>query len=208
MARPAGDAEKRLIEAGKEILESSGFSGLSVRAVAAKAGVNLGLVSYHFGGKAAFVTRVAQELYEEFFRDFNLLVEGETDPERALRKGLLRLAHFVRDHRGLIRGLVMDLATGDENAKNFVLANLPRHGGILAGLALRCKAEGRIADLPMPVIMGTLTCLVGGPTLIAEPMANAKFSGTNFPTRQAIEDSILTDEALELRVDLAMKALK
>ena len=79
MSRPAGDAEQRLINAGKAILEDTGLSGMSVRAVAARAGVNIGLVSYHFGGKEAFVHRVVLEVYEEFFKDFSLEVEGEKD---------------------------------------------------------------------------------------------------------------------------------
>jgi AcrR family transcriptional regulator len=208
MARPAGDAEQRLIEAGKEILEETGFSGLSVRAVAARAGVNLGLVSYHFGGKEVFVHRVAQELYEEFFRDFSLQVEEETDPLLALRKGLLRLARFVRDRRRLIRSLLRDLANGDAEAKHFVETNSPRHGIILAGLVKRCQAEGRLEAMAVPVAMTTLMGVVAFPTLIAEPLGRAKFDCKGFPSAKALEDSLLTDKALELRVDLALKALK
>jgi AcrR family transcriptional regulator len=208
MTRPAGDAEKRLIEAGKEILEETGFSALSVRAVAARAGVNLGLVSYHFGGKAAFVHRVATELYEEFFRDFSLQVEGEDDAFLALRKGLLRLAHFIRDRRRLIRSLLRDVADGDAEATHFVQTNLPRHGIILVGLVRRCQAEGRLMDLPVPVVMSTIMGVVGVPSLMAEPMARAKFDFKGFPTRKQFEQSLLTDKALEQRVDLALKALK
>jgi AcrR family transcriptional regulator len=208
VTRPAGDAEKRLIEAGKEILEETGFSGLSVRAVAARAGVNLGLVSYHFGGKDAFVHRVAQELYDEFFRDFSMQVEGETDPLAALRKGLLRLARFVRDRRVMIRSLMKDLADGDAEAKSFVLTNMPRHGIILAGLVRRCQEQGRLAKLPVPVAMTTVMGVVAFPTMIAEPIARIKFEGHGPSHRKMIEDSLLTDEALELRVDLALKALK
>ncbi|HTB23678.1 MAG TPA: TetR/AcrR family transcriptional regulator [bacterium] len=208
MTRPAGDAKKRLIEAGKEILEETGFSGLSVRAVAARAGVNLGLVSYHFGGKAAFVHQVAQELYDEFFLDFSLQVEGENDPLAALRKGLLRLARFVRDRRRMVRSLLKDLTDGDAEAKRFVLTNVPRHGIILAGLVHRCQDEGRLAKLPVPVAMTTLMGVVVFPTLVAEPIARAKFGGQGPSHRKMIEDSLLTDGALELRVDLALKALK
>jgi AcrR family transcriptional regulator len=208
MTRPAGDAEKRLIEAGKEILEETGFSGLSVRAVAARAGVNLGLVSYHFGGKAAFVHRVATELYEEFFHDFSLQVEEEEDALLALRKGLLRLARFVRDRRRLIRSLLRDVADGNAEATHFVQTNLPRHGIILVGLVGRCQAEGRLVDLPVPVVMSTVTGVVAYPSLMAEPMAQLKFDFKGFPTRKQFEQSLLTDKALEQRVDLALKALK
>lgn len=210
MTRPPGDTRQRLIKAGREILDEHGFSGLSVRAVAARAGVNLGLVSYHFGGKKAFAHQVALEFYEEFFRDFNLQVESESAPLPALRRGLLRLARFVRDRRGFIRGLVRDLSRDDPEAASFVQTNLPRHGVILAGLVKRCQAEGSIVELPLPAVMAVAMSVVNVPSITAEPMAAmmAKFSPHGFPGRKAVEDALLTDEALEQRVDLALKALK
>jgi AcrR family transcriptional regulator len=208
MTRPAGDAEQKLIEAGKAILAEEGFSGLSVRAVAAKAGVNLGLVSYHFGGKEAYVRRVAEELYEDFFRDFSLQVEEEIDPLVALRKGLLKLGFFVRDHRSLIQGLMRDMGSGEEEAKTFVATNFPRHGVILAGLVRRCQADGRILDLPTPAVMTTVMGMVAFPSLMAEPLARMKMDVKGFPNRKAIEQSLLSDSAVELRVDLALKAFR
>ncbi|MGH7443201.1 MAG: TetR/AcrR family transcriptional regulator [bacterium] len=208
MARPSGDAEQRLMKAGKEILEQSGFQGLSVRAVAARAGVNLGLISYHFGNKEAFVRRVALEVYEEFFRDFSLQVEGERDPLMALRKGLLRLARFARDHRNLVRGLLRDLADGETEGSNFIQTNVPRHGIILAGLVLRCQAEGRLVDLPLPVVMITIMGIVMFPTIVAEPFLQARFQFPDLPPNETFKEWMLSDAALETRVDLAMKAIK
>jgi AcrR family transcriptional regulator len=208
MARPAGDAEQRLLEAGKAILEETGFSGLSVRAVAAKAGVNIGLVSYHFGGKDAFVHKVALEIYEEFFKDFSLHVEGEKDPLAALRKGLLRLARFIRDRRKLVRSLMRDMSQGDTEAKSFVMTNFPRHGLMLLDLIRRCQSEGSLADLPVPVVMGTLMSVIAMPTLVVEAIAKAKFKGLPSLPGKYMEKSLLTDKALELRVELALKAVR
>jgi hypothetical protein len=89
-----------------------------------------------------------------------------------------------------------------------VQTNLPRHGIILVGLVRRCQAEGRLMDLPVPVAMSTIMGVVAVPSLMADPMARAKFDFKGFPTRKQFEQSLLTDKALEQRVDLALKALK
>jgi AcrR family transcriptional regulator len=205
-ARPAGDAEERLIEAGKEILAEEGLGGLSVRAVAARAGVNLGLVSYHFGGKDAFVQRVVGDLYEEFFADFSLGVEGETDPYLALRKGLLHLARFVRDHRAILRSLVKDAMNGDQVPRDFIRQNFPRHGQILAGLVRKCVAVGALTDLPLPVLMSTIMGVVVAPTLMADPLIKSEIKAMG--PKEEIEKALLSDEGLELRVALALKAVR
>lgn len=208
MTRPAGDAEARLLAAGKALLQESGLSGLSVRAVAARAGVNQGLVSYHFGGKEAFVKAVLQEVYEDFFQGFTLGMEGQADPVEALRSGLLSLARFVRDHRGLVRSLMKDLQAGNPVARAFVNANLPRHGRVLVGLLEAGKRARRLENLPIPLMMGTIMGVIGAPTLMADVMMNRTKTAWAKLDPEAVKACLLTDEALELRVKLALKALQ
>jgi AcrR family transcriptional regulator len=208
MTRSPTDSEHRLLAAGKAILQEQGFGGLSVRAVAAKAGLNQGLLSYHFGGKKAFVQRVAQEIYEDFFKGLNLDVEGEQDPLKALRKGLLRLATFVRDHRPFVRGMIRDVSAGDEAARAFAKANVPRHGKLIVGLLKRCTAEGKLAELPVPLMMGSLMAQLSMPTLMADVMMGKHCPEWMKHDPKVVENAILTDAALSMRVDLALKALK
>jgi AcrR family transcriptional regulator len=209
MTRPAGDAEQRLLAAGKAILQEQGFHGLSLRSVAARAKVNVGLVSYHFGGKEAFLRQVVQEVYEEFYADFALQVEGEKDPMKALRRGLLRLGRFIRDHRVMVRSIIRDTMLGEPGAEAFTKGNMPRHGKVLVGLIKACQAKGRLMDLPIPMVMGSIMGLLAAPTLMADVMI-AKVSRGGWIKLDAdeVRDSILSDAALELRVDLALKAFK
>jgi len=209
MTRPAGDAEQRLLAAGKAILQEQGFHGLSLRSVAARAKVNVGLVSYHFGGKEAFLRQVVQDVYEEFYADFALQVEGEKDPMKALRRGLLRLGRFIRDHRVMVRSIIRDTMLGEPGAEAFTKGNMPRHGKVLVGLIKACQAKGRLMDLPIPMVMGSIMGLLAAPTLMADVMI-AKVSRGGWIKLDAdeVRDSILSDAALELRVDLALKAFK
>lgn len=208
MSRTPTDSRERLLQAGRAILAEQGFSGLSLRAVAAKAKLNVGLVSYHFGGKKAFVRELAQGIYEGFFKDFSLEVEGRQDPVKALRAGLLRLATFVRDHRVLARSIVRDLMLGNPEAKAFVTANLPRHGKVLKALIQRCTDEGHFERQPpfmaMTLTMGTL----GAPTLMADGLAAMAPQLPFGITKSLVDQNLLSDAALQRRVDLILKALK
>lgn len=208
MPRPSQDSERKLIDAGRSLLEEAGFSGLSVRAVAAKAGVNLGLVSYHFGGKEAFVRRVAQEVYEEFFKGFSLEVAGEKDARKALRGALLTLARFMRDHRGLVAGVIRDMSDGHPEALAFARSNGPRHARIIIGLLKRCMAEGSLKRRPMlralPFVMGAVVL----PSLMAGPLVKVAPKLPFGITRKLVEQNVLSDAALAERVDMALHALE
>lgn len=208
MTRPKQDSERKLINAGKAILAEQGFSGLSVRAVAAKAGVNLGLVSYHFGGKEAFVRQVAQSVYEEFFEGFSLEVAGEPDPYRALRSALLRLSKFIRDHRYMAYGLIRDVSEGHAEALRFIRSNGPRHGRIIGGLVKKSMAAGQLQQRPLlrviPFVMGAVMV----PNLMAGPIIKAAPKLPFGVTRRLVEKNVLSDEALAERVDMALSALR
>lgn len=55
----AASTRERLMEAGGRLFAEQGFHAVSVRAIVAEAGVNLGAINYHFGSK--------QALFEEIF---------------------------------------------------------------------------------------------------------------------------------------------
>jgi len=48
---------QRILEATIECIEESGLEGVTVRKIAARAGVNVAAVNYHFGSKAALLER-------------------------------------------------------------------------------------------------------------------------------------------------------
>ena len=54
-----GDATRtQILESAREVLAADGYSGASTRAVAERAGVQLSLVHYHFGGKQGLLAAV------------------------------------------------------------------------------------------------------------------------------------------------------
>jgi AcrR family transcriptional regulator len=56
-----GDATRsQMLEAAREVLAADGYSGTTTRAVAERAGVQLSLVHYHFGGKRGLLAAVLE----------------------------------------------------------------------------------------------------------------------------------------------------
>ena len=55
MTRPSQNIDQRLLEAGRRLLPDLGCAALSVRRLAAEAGVNAGMFHYHFRTKDVFL---------------------------------------------------------------------------------------------------------------------------------------------------------
>ena len=84
--RPIADRRQQLVDAGLAIAERDGAAAVTVRRVAAEAGVSLGLVSYCFTTKEeltiAMATRIVQELAEASAADPESGVNSGVDPAR------------------------------------------------------------------------------------------------------------------------------
>ncbi len=76
-----GNAAARILDAADELLVEAGYDGVSIRAVAERAGVTKGLVFYHFGTKRALVERVLERYYENHLAALKHAFATATQPE-------------------------------------------------------------------------------------------------------------------------------
>ena len=67
MPRPSRNVDQALFASGAVLYPQLGCAGLSVRAVAAHAGVTPGMFHYHFESKEAFLRTLLQRFYEDLF---------------------------------------------------------------------------------------------------------------------------------------------
>jgi len=212
MSRPSRNTDRRLLDAGRRLLPETGIAGLSLRKVAAEAGVNLGMFYYHFGSKRKFVRRVLQEIYEEFFKGFSLETLGEAPPIERLGKALTSLARFVRDNRKLFLSIFRGVLEEDPEAVRFVKDNLPRHIAIVAGLVERCQKQGVLRPLPVPSAMAFLAGGAIMPNLalgLIERTAEKTSPGLPFGVTPArLEPLLASDKAIRQRVKAALKGLR
>jgi len=205
MSRPSGNTDLLLIEEARKLLPKTGCTGLNLREVASKAGVNLGMFHYHFKTKEEFTRRVLETVYEEFFLDFSMEVSRDESSINNLRSALNSMGRFSRNNRALILSLIRDALNGDREVVRFVKKNFGRHFGVLVQIIRQCQKTGEIAKEPLPLIMAHLLGTVGVPHLIFELLER---SSTQRPFGLALSfmrKTVLSDAAIEKRVERSLK---
>ena len=207
MPRPSRNLDRALIAAGRALLPEVGCGGLTIRQVAEAAGVNIGMFHYHFKTREAFLRAVMQETYEEMFARFTL-ASGRTQdatPVEHLRASFRVLGRFLRDNRKFIGRVFADAVSGDKVARDFLKDNLPRHVSVLAGLIVMGQRAGTIKPMPVPQALAfcagsmTMGILLGGAMVDSGELPRA--------LGQSLQSALLTDEAIDQRIDLALYAI-
>lgn len=205
MPRPSQDIDQALLRAGRELYPERGCAGLAVRAVAEHAGVNLGMLHYHFRTKDNFLRAVLQQMYEEMFEQLSLEAAHDATARQRLRAALIALAGFLRTNRRSVARVWIDAMAGEPVARDFMRANAPRHIGLLAALLEAAQREGSLRELPPLQRLVTLLGAVALPIVFVAGVVDAGIEPG--PSRRAFEAEVLSDAAIAQRVDLMLDAL-
>jgi AcrR family transcriptional regulator len=136
--RPAGqDTRAALVEAAHQVFSESGYEGATVRAIAARAGVDAAMVNHWFGGKEGLFAQVVLRLPVDPQDLVATLLDGDLDGlgERIVRRFL---GVWDSTAGGTFPALVRSLASHDQAAvglRDFLI----RH--ILARVVTRIRAD-------------------------------------------------------------------
>ncbi len=100
-ARDAERTKKAIVEAARRLFAEQDFSAVSIRDIAAAAGVSHGLVQHHFGTREQLVTEIVRQEVAAFAADPAALPAdaslAELDRLRtALRAGMTRFHDYAR----------------------------------------------------------------------------------------------------------------
>lgn len=101
--RPPTGARGRIAEAALEILKTDGYSGLTTAKVAARAGQNKALISYHFGGKQGLVAEVAEQVTTLIADATRAAIAGVEDVEHLARAIVDAIFQIMDQDEGLQR---------------------------------------------------------------------------------------------------------
>ncbi len=120
-APPAETTRERILRAATGLFASQGIGRTSVREIAAAAGVNLALVSHHFGGKEKLYAACVEAMYAELdgMRSELLTALNHGDSlADTVAHAVAHGFHYAREHRGAVQ-LVMRhvLDTGEVPAE-------------------------------------------------------------------------------------------
>ncbi|MBH9578683.1 TetR/AcrR family transcriptional regulator [Inhella proteolytica] len=206
MPRPSNQQDQLLLATGRRLYPQWGCAGLTVRMLAQEAGVNPGMVHYHFGSKEGLLAALLQQTYDEMYAG---LIEraGAVGPEQdRLAQAVTLLARFVRDHRAFVGRVWADVLAGEQVALEFLQRNGPRHLALLMPLLSATQSEPGTEDAPG---LGKLVFVLGSvvaPILVA---GGARALGVLPAALHApLDREVLSDEAIQQRVDWALAALR
>ncbi len=104
-AEAGSDTRERILAAALEAFAEKGFDGATTRDIASRAGVNLGLLPYHFGDKAGLWRAAVERAFAELRSglDVALADPGVGDERERLRRLIRSHVHFVARNPAFIR---------------------------------------------------------------------------------------------------------
>ncbi|MBX3621780.1 MAG: TetR/AcrR family transcriptional regulator, partial [Rhizobacter sp.] len=164
---------------------------------------NLGMFHYHFKNKDTFIRAVLQRVYEDMFAALSLKVDPRRPVMQSLREAVTLLARFGRDRRALLLRMAADAMAGEAAVAEFFRLNLPRHIAVVVGLVAKGQAAGEIAKAPPAEVTAFLFGAVGAPVLIGAALQQ-HVAG---PSVAEIERRVLSDSAIDRRLDFALRGL-
>ena len=207
MSRPSAHLDQKLIATARELLPQTGFSGLSVREVARRAGVNIGMFHYLFKSKNAFVHRVLEDVYGDFLTTFLEAAETPGSARERLRAVLVAYAHFARSNRVFYAMMMRELLGGHPEMAAFAREYFPKHAGVLMTLIERCRRDKSVRELPTPVMCMFAMSSMAAPNLVVtglESCGQKKIGGMSV---KEFGEIVLSDGMIEARADMVLAAL-
>jgi AcrR family transcriptional regulator len=107
---PPADTPTRIVEAALAAFARHGFDGASTRDIAAAAGVNQGLITYHFAGKEQLWRAAVDHVFERLRTSFGNALEmlAEVDARTRLRLVIRQFVRFTAAHPELHRLVVQE----------------------------------------------------------------------------------------------------
>jgi TetR/AcrR family transcriptional regulator len=129
-----------LLQAGAELFSERGFDGVSTSEVAARAGVNKALISYHFRGKRGLYVAILESAFASLAERLRAIEAEAKSAHGTLRAFLGTFHQFTRERPGFPTLFMREvLAAGIDEA---VLPHLLEIIGFSRRLAERGAREG------------------------------------------------------------------
>jgi TetR/AcrR family transcriptional regulator len=150
---------RALMAAGSELFSERGFDGVALEDLAAKAGFNKALVSYHFGGKRGLYVAILDSSFAAMAERLKAIESGAPSAREALCGYLRAFEQMTRERPGFPTLFLREvLCTGIEPS---VVPHLLEIIGVSRRLAERGAREGLFRRVdPMLMHFGLIGSLV------------------------------------------------
>lgn len=193
MARKSNNLDKKMLRVGANMLRQKGAAALSVREVAKKAGVNLGMFNYYFKNKNEFIKIILEDTYSSFIAE---LREKQT---HSLEHVLLSMAKFSRNHHQTVLSLLGDVLADEKNVVRFLQSNFSTHFTILFEVLTKHFNESDYKPKHLEHAFRFLVSAIGIPNLVI---------GFKVKLNSKLKPELDSDENLQRRVRAAIAGLE
>lgn len=135
-----GDLRRALLEAATEVIEADGLDALSLRGIAARAGVSHAAPYRHFADKDALIAALAEAGFDELREDLATAAARGRDGVDRLVEAAVAYVNFAARRGGRYEVMFRRRRTGV--AATVAASDRAFHG--LAGLIEACQAAGEL----------------------------------------------------------------
>ena len=134
-------ARDRILETALALFARKGFAAVGVREIAAKAQVNLSMISYYFNGKTGILVTLMETFMDQTYALLDRAINRDLPPEREKLRALIGdLIDYVRDNFALtemaFHAIPLDIPEITERKADHVRRILTIYGKLAHGLGL------------------------------------------------------------------------
>jgi AcrR family transcriptional regulator len=147
---PSHETRDRILDAALSIFAQHGFDGTTTRDIAARAGTNLGLLQYYFGGKEKLWRAAVDQVFAELGVALGRVAPAEIETPEQLAEIIRVCVRFVAANPHFVR-LMNDECKREGPRMRWLV---DRHGRRLYDAAQaifeHARRRGFVPDLPPP----------------------------------------------------------
>ena len=156
----------RILEAARELFARRGFDGASTRDIAERAGVNLAMLGYYYGGKELLYRRVVAGQFAALIRELTAELPAKLSPEEFVLGQVRRMVSLLRRHPDWVQLVRRELADGGERLRSvlFDLGDAGPIGALQEMVRAYSEAAGRgkLRRLPPRTVVQFIISLAYG----------------------------------------------
>jgi AcrR family transcriptional regulator len=161
MSRPRSDIRERLQQAARAQFLLHGVDGASLRAIAAAAGTNIGMVYYYFPTKDDLFVAAVEEIYKKLLGDFAALL-GEPAPlGEKLQRLYARIWRQSDDEYATIRLVMREGMVSGDRVQRLSQLFTQGHIPLLLQALVQGSNDGELREELPPLVLLVSTMALG-----------------------------------------------
>lgn len=145
------EASKRIINAAACLFARKGYAAVGIREIAAKADINISMISYYYGGKAGLLKTLVEEYYQRV-DEISVRVSGmNLSPKEAIKEFVSEMVNLIRREENLCKVGILEMPIEVPEIAKMKTARLRHNAKLIIG---SLAEQFKILDYRQHVIIG------------------------------------------------------